>query len=138
MPPRLLVVIRTTARPTSVIKIGHLAAVQRQFEDSFVFDNLTDADIPRLDQRGIRLNLDLFGHLTDFEDGIDHRVAVDLQDDSGLHIRSESRQRRFQTIRAQRKIRQNVGSGFICYGGSADPVSVCVAVTSTPGNTAPV
>ena len=35
--------------------------------------------------------------------------------DSGLHVRAESRQARFQHVRPDRQVRQHVGPGFICH-----------------------
>ena len=50
----------------------------------------------------------------------------------------ESREARFDLVRPNRKVGQNVSAGFIGDGGAHAPVSVCVTVTSTPGNTAPL
>ena len=43
-------------------------------------------------QRGIGFDLDLFGHLADFESHVDCRAAINLQHDSGLDKGTESRQ----------------------------------------------
>ena len=93
---------------------------QRKFEDPLTLDHLAHSRAARLDHRGIGLYFDLFAHLTDVENWIDRQVAVHLQDDSCLHKRTETRQRRLDPIRTQRQIRQDVGSSFICDGCPSD------------------
>src|SRR5207253_7758223 len=50
----------------------------------------------------------------DFQSGVHDRTRVDLQHDSVLHKRPETRQCRFQLIGTGSKVRQNVASGFVC------------------------
>ena len=64
------------------------------------------------------MNLDLLGHLADFQNDIDHRTRIDLQHDAALYVSPESRQSRFQPIRTKDQVRQNIGSGFIRDGRS--------------------
>ena len=58
----------------------------------------------------------------------DHRIAVDLQDDAGLHVGPESRQRRFEAIRVR-----SAGSAACTIQSRRSPpsrrkpVSVCVS-----------
>src|SRR5262249_5625980 len=56
---------------------------------------------------------------------IDHRIGVDLQDYTGLHKRSKPSEGRFQPIRSQREVGQNVRSCFVSEGGSYD-ARVCL------------
>src|SRR5262249_36204891 len=62
-------------------QIRHIAAVQRQFDDALVFDYRTNRGSPGFDQRGVRLDLNLFGDLSNLESWINHRTAVHLQND---------------------------------------------------------
>ena len=94
-------------------QLGDLPAIEGQFQHTDVIDHLTDGRGPRFNQGGIGLDLDGFGHLADLEHRIDHRIVVDLEHNSGLRIRAESRQRGFQSIWANRQVRQYIGSGFI-------------------------
>ena len=102
-------------------QVGDLTAVEGQFQDSLLLDDLPNALAPRLHQRRVRLNLDLLRHLTYFQHQIDHRSAVHLQHNSRLQKCAKSRQSRFQLIRAQRQVWKNVRSGFIRDGVSQHP-----------------
>src|SRR5262245_35658884 len=66
-------------RSSQLDKIVDLPAVQRQLEDPLVFNNRTDSGAAGLDQCGIRLYLNLLGHLTDFQHRIDDWIRVHLQ-----------------------------------------------------------
>ena len=101
-------------------QVGDPAPLQRQFQNPLVLDDRTHSRAPRFHERGIGLHLDLFGDLTDLQNRVDHRVAVDLQDNSGLYKRTKTEQCRFKSIRTQRQVRQNVGSGLIRDGSSGD------------------
>ena len=90
-----------------------------RFENACVLDNLADTDASCFHQSGVRLNFDLLGDLADFQNGIDDRTAVDLQHDSRLHKRPESRQRRFQPIWTDRQVRQDIRTRFIGDGRPA-------------------
>src|SRR5437879_6070432 len=100
-------------RPPRTRQVDRLASVERQLQHAHVVDYLTDTRAPRFHQSGIRLNLDLLGNLAHFEARVDHRIAIHLQHDSGLHISAEPRQSRFEPVWADRQIRQYVGAGLV-------------------------
>ena len=81
--------IRRHCRSRERDQIGYLPAIQRQFHNALLFDDLADTDVARLDQSGVRLNLDLFADLSDFKRWIDDGIAIDLQHDSRLHERAK-------------------------------------------------
>ncbi len=76
--------------------------------------------------------------LPNAECGVDHRVGVDLQHDTGLHVGAKPWQRDLQPVRADRHVRHGPGSGLVRDNGAGEWVSVCVASTVTPGSTAPL
>src|SRR5262249_37669941 len=90
-----------------------LPAVQWQFENTSILDDLAYAHTSCFHQSRIRLNFDLFVDLTDLENRIDHGTGIHLKHNSRLRISSESGQRRFEPVRTNRQVRQNVGAGFI-------------------------
>src|SRR5262245_56184226 len=73
-------------------QIGDVASVERELENALVLNNCADCRSACLNERGIGLNLDLLGYLTDLQGRINHWTAVDLQNDSGLHKGAKSRQ----------------------------------------------
>ena len=85
-------------------QFGSLTAVQRQFQNSRVLDDLADARAARFDQRGVGLNLDGLCDLADLQRDVDYRIAVDLQDKSRLGVCAEARQGRFQFVRTQGQV----------------------------------
>ena len=101
-------------------QVADVASIERQLADALAFDNQADARRARLYQCGIRLNLDLFCHLTDFEYNIDHRTRVDLQNNSTLHESSETLQGCFQPIGTNCEVRQDIGSSLVRYRHSSD------------------
>ena len=72
-----------------------VAAIQRELQNARILHDLTDSCIPRFHQRSICLDFNLLRDLTYFQDHIDRGTAVDLQHNSALCIRTESRQRPF-------------------------------------------
>src|SRR2546425_8707239 len=75
-------------------EIRCLAAIERQFEDARIFDDLADPRASRFYKSRIRLNLDLLADLTHLQRSVDHQVVVDPQHESRLHIGLKPRQRR--------------------------------------------
>ena len=72
-----------------------VALNQKHSKDSFVafsvsLDDLSDTDSPRFHQCRVRLNLDCFGNLTDFQYCVQSRIIVNLQHQSGLDVRAKS------------------------------------------------
>ena len=68
-----------------------------------------------------------------------HRVAVDLQDDAGLRVGAEARERRFEAIRPERQVQSARTTPVSSVTTSRrKPVSVWIAVTVTPGSTPPL
>src|SRR5207244_6881351 len=96
-------------------QVLNVAAVEWQFENSLILDDLTDRRTSCFNQRRIGLNLNLFGYLSDFQHRVHNRATVNLQDDSRLCVGSESQQSRFQPVWAQSQIRENVRPRFIGY-----------------------
>ena len=94
-------------------QVADLASIEGQFQDSLVLDNLTDTGVTRFHHGSVRLNLDLLRNLSHFQHGIDHRAAINLQDDSSLHKRSKSRQCCFQFVRTDRQIRKHIGTRLV-------------------------
>jgi hypothetical protein len=68
----------------------------------------------------IRLYFDLLRDLADLEKRVNDGVAVNLQDNSGLHEGTKTGQAGLQPIRPHSKIRQNVGTGLVCNRTSPD------------------
>ena len=81
-------------------QIGNITPVERQFQNTLILDDLADADVSCFDHRRVRLHFNLFSNLADFESWINYRVAVYLEDDSGLYVSAESRQSSFDAIGA--------------------------------------
>ena len=79
------------------------------------------AGVPRFDQSRIRLNLDSLGNLTNCQTNVNHRITADLQNDSSLRKSAEPRKRRFQLIRADRQVRQDIEPRFICHDAACQP-----------------
>src|SRR5207237_660094 len=82
---------RLNSRSRKRDEICHVAPIKRQIENALGFDDLSDACAARFHLRGICLYFDLFGNLSDFQRWIHDRAAVDLQDDSCLYERTETR-----------------------------------------------
>ena len=101
-------------------QIDNVPAIQWQIQDAGVLHNLTHSHTAGFDQRGIRLNLNLFADLPDFQNRIENGVAVDFQHNAGLDEGPETRQRRFNLIRADCKVRQDERSRLIGDGASRD------------------
>ena len=98
-----------------------------------------DADGSGFNQSGIRLYFHLSRDLTDFKCGIDHRAAIDLQNDSGLVNVRKPGSVASRLVWSERQIGQDVRSGFVRDRASNDPrVGLPCPITSTPGNTAPL
>src|SRR5262249_30678409 len=106
-------------------QIGHVAAVERQFENPLILDHLADAYASCFNQRGIGLNLNLLADLSNFEDRIYHRRGIYLQNNSRLHERTEARYRRFQAIGPRAEMRQHVAACFVRYSRPRD-TRVCL------------
>ena len=79
-------------------QVSDLASVQGKFENPLIFDDLADRCGSRFDLSRIGLNLNLFRNLSDSKYGIDNRSTVHLQNNAAFCKRSESWQRRFQSI----------------------------------------
>ena len=94
-------------------QVADLASIEGQFQDSLVLDNLTDTGVTRFHHGSVRLNLDLLRNLSHFQHGIDHRAAINLQDDSSLQKRAKSRQCCFQFVRTDRQIRKHIGTRLV-------------------------
>src|SRR5204863_9817019 len=94
-------------------QVRYLAAVERQLEDARIFDHLSDSGASCFDQRRIRLDFHLLRYLTDLKQDIDHRIRVDLENDSVLDISPKTGKLGFQPIRTGRKVRENVSPCFI-------------------------
>ena len=69
--------------------------------------------IARLDEWRRRLDGHRFLERAELQLDRDHRIAVDLQHDAGLHVGAEAGERRFEAIRSNRQVRQRVGTGDI-------------------------
>ena len=105
---------RLHRRPRQRDQVRNVPAIQRQLQDTLIFDHLSHARRPGFHESRIGLNLNLLCYLTHLKYNIDLGAGVDLQNDSALHKRSESHQGRFQSIRANGQIRQDVATGLVC------------------------
>src|SRR5207247_4956422 len=85
-----------------------LAADERQFQNPRVLGNLADAGGSGFHHGGIGLNLDRLADLANLQNDVDCWIGVDLQHNSALREGTESRQSRFQAVRTDRQVRQNV------------------------------
>ena len=101
-------------------QLGCVTSIQRQFQNALCLHGLSDTHSAGLHKRSIGLNLDLLRPLAHFERHVNDWVAVDLQHDSCLDKRSESRQRRFQFVRTERQVRQHIHAGFVADRASGD------------------
>ena len=96
-------------------QISHVTSIERQLENSCFLNHLPNPCVPGFYNRRVGLNLDLLAHLTDLQDWIDHRIAVDLQHDSLLDEGSKSRQGGLQPVRSKSQVGQHIRSGLITY-----------------------
>src|SRR5439155_6341890 len=65
-------------------------AIQWEFENTGVLDDLADTRTAGFNESCVCLNLDLLRHLPHLQDRIDDRTAVDFQDNAGLSKCAES------------------------------------------------
>ena len=73
-------------------ELRHLTPIERQFHDAHIIDDLAHSRASRLDERRVRLDLDGLGNLTHLQHDVDDRIGIDLQHDSRLRKRTETRQ----------------------------------------------
>ena len=98
-------------------KLGHLASVQRQLQNTLIVHDGPHAGVSRFNQSSVGAYLDRLSNLTDLEDGINGGVAIDLKHDSSLHVSAEARQRCFDHVRPERKIGKHVAPVLARYCG---------------------
>ena len=114
-------------RPTSQEdEGGHVAALERQRLDLLVVDDLSDGRVARLDERCGRCHGYRFPDRADLQRHGDHRIAVDLQHDTGAHIRAEAGECHFEAIRSRRQVGQCVRPCLIGHNLTAEAgVGLC-------------
>ena len=106
-------------------QIGHIAPVERQLDNPLVIDHLADRQVPHLHSDRVGLYLDRLADLAHVEHNVDHRAAVDLQQNAGLHKSAETGQRRLQSIGTERQVRHHVQARLIGDRHAAD-AGVCL------------
>ncbi len=94
-------------------QLNGVATLERQRLDLFVIDDRADGRIARLDERRGRFDRHRFLHAAQLQRDRDHRVAVDLQHDSGLREGAEAGEHGLEAIRSERQIQQSIRTGLI-------------------------
>ena len=87
---------------------GDVATLERQRLDGLVVDDCSDRRVARFDERRGRLHRHCFLERAELQLHGDHRIAVHLQHDSGLHVGAEAGERGFEAIRSNRQVGQRV------------------------------
>ena len=73
-------------------EFGYLPAIERQFQHALVVYDLTYRCCACFHKSRVGLDLNGFGYLSNFKDGIDDWIIIHLQNNSALSIRAEARQ----------------------------------------------
>src|SRR5262249_30460889 len=86
---------------------------KRKVQNLLIFDNLADSEIPSLDHRHIGLYFNFLRNLANLQGNRQIRVLIDAEFDSGLNESPKTRQRCFDLVRSDRKIRQREIASFV-------------------------
>ena len=91
-----------------------IPAVQRQFHNALIIDNIAEDRVLRVDDGNFRGHIDRFGHAAGLERCIQSRALRHLQNQSLVHFRSETIGGNSDFVLADRKVRQNIVAIRIC------------------------
>jgi hypothetical protein len=91
-----------------------------------LLDDLRDGRVVDLDERRGPFDRHCFRELAKLQRHRQHRIAVDLQHESGLHVCAEAGECDLQTIRSDRQVQQRVRARLVGDGLAAEAdVGVC-------------
>ena len=117
--PRLVVMLRLVGGPVSAAAPAITTSVTALRPSSGRASTCSLSTIPpiagiaRLNERSRRFDRHRFLHVAKLHRDRDHRVAVDLQHDSGLRKGAEAREHRLEAVRSERQIQQHIRTRFI-------------------------
>jgi len=90
-----------------------IASVERHLRDLLVGNDMANGRGAGFHEGSVGLNFHLLGNLTDLKDDVDFRTLIDLENNSCLNERLETRQFRLKHVRAGRQTGKDVVPSFV-------------------------